>query len=103
MAQFGAKRPRFAPVADTPAGAIPTYDAEKVVTIGKLVKADLSVGFRKRYGKHDLAAAFVGDVEREVSAVGRYDEQFAASDAEDTELPFPAETPCRSDHTQSPM
>ena len=43
MAQFGAKRPRFAPVVDTPAGALPTYDAEKVVTIGKLVKADLSV------------------------------------------------------------
>ena len=43
MAQFGAKRPRFAPVASTPAGALPTYDAEKVVTIGKLVKADLSV------------------------------------------------------------
>ena len=43
MAQFGAKRPRFAPVTDTPAGAIPTYDAEKVVTIGKLVKADLTV------------------------------------------------------------
>ena len=43
MAQFGAKRPRFAPVVDTPAGALPTYDAGKVVTIGKLVKADLSV------------------------------------------------------------
>lgn len=43
MAQFGAKRPRFAPVASTPAGALPTYDADKAVTIGKLVKADLSV------------------------------------------------------------
>ena len=43
MAQFGAKRPRFAPVATTPEGALPTYDFEKVVTIGKLVKADLTV------------------------------------------------------------
>lgn len=37
MAQFGAKRPRFAPVATTPAGALPTYTYEKAVTIGKLV------------------------------------------------------------------
>ena len=43
MAQFGAKRPRFAPVATTPEGALPTYNFEKVVTIGKLVKADLSL------------------------------------------------------------
>lgn len=43
MAQFGAKRPRFAPVKETPEGALPTYDFEKAVTIGKLVKADLTV------------------------------------------------------------
>ena len=43
MAQFGAKRPIFAPVKTTPDGALPTYDYEKVVTIGKLVKADLTV------------------------------------------------------------
>ena len=43
MAQFGAKRPRFAPVKTTPEGALPTYDFEKAVTIGKLVKADLTV------------------------------------------------------------
>lgn len=43
MAQFGAKRPIFAPVATTPDGALPTYNYEKKVVIGKLVKADLSV------------------------------------------------------------
>ena len=43
MAQFGAKRPIFAPVATTPANALPTYNAAKVVNIGKLVKADLTV------------------------------------------------------------
>lgn len=43
MAQFGAKRPIFAPVETTPDGALPTYEYEKVVTIGKLVKADLTV------------------------------------------------------------
>lgn len=43
MAQFGAKRPIFAPTKTTPDGALPTYDYEKVVTVGKLVKADLAV------------------------------------------------------------
>lgn len=43
MAQFGAKRPIFAPVATTPEGALPTYNYEDVVVIGKLVKADLTV------------------------------------------------------------
>lgn len=43
MAQFGAKRPRFAPVTAEPTGALPTYDDTKIVTIGKLVKADLSI------------------------------------------------------------
>ena len=32
MAQFGAKRPRFAPVKETPEGALPTYDFEKAVS-----------------------------------------------------------------------
>lgn len=43
MAQFGAKRPRFAPVATTPENALPTYNFESVVTIGKLVAANLTV------------------------------------------------------------
>ena len=43
MAQFGAKRPIFAPTKTTPDNALPTYDYEKVVTVGKLVKADLDV------------------------------------------------------------
>jgi len=43
MAQFGAKRPRFAPTKTTPDDALPTYDYEKAVTISKLVKADLTV------------------------------------------------------------
>ena len=43
MAQFGAKRPRFAPTATTPDGALPTYNYEAVVTIGKLVAANLTV------------------------------------------------------------
>lgn len=43
MAQFGAKRPRFAPVEATPEGALPTYTFTEAVTIGKLVKADLAV------------------------------------------------------------
>lgn len=43
MAQFGAKRPVFAPIKTTPDGTLPTYDYEKKVTIGKLVKADLTV------------------------------------------------------------
>ena len=43
MAQFGAKRPIFAPTATTPENALPTYNYEKVVTIGKLVAANLTV------------------------------------------------------------
>ena len=43
MAQFGAKRPRFAPTNTTPENALPTYDFEKVVTVGKLVAANLTV------------------------------------------------------------
>lgn len=43
MAQFGAKRPRFAPVATQPEAALPTYNYESAVTIGKLVAANLTV------------------------------------------------------------
>ena len=43
MAQFGAKRPVFAPTKTTPDNALPSYDYENVVTVGKLVKADLTV------------------------------------------------------------
>ena len=43
MAQFGAKRPRFAPTTATPENALPTYDATKIVTVGKLVAANLTV------------------------------------------------------------
>lgn len=43
MAQFGAKYPRFAPVETQGEGVLPTYDYENVVTLGKLIKADLSV------------------------------------------------------------
>lgn len=43
MAQFGAKRPVFAPIKEEPAGKLPTYDYTKSVVIGRLIKADLSV------------------------------------------------------------
>lgn len=43
MAQFGAKRPLFAPTETTPDNALPTYDSTKIITIGRLVKADLTV------------------------------------------------------------
>lgn len=43
MAQFGAKRPRWAPVKNEPENALPEYLYEKVVTLGKLVRADLTV------------------------------------------------------------
>lgn len=43
MAQFGAKRPLWAPVKTEPENALPEYDYEKVVIIGKLVRADLTV------------------------------------------------------------
>ena len=43
MAQFGAKRPKWAPLASEPENALPTYNYQKAVTVGKLVKADLSV------------------------------------------------------------
>lgn len=44
MAQFGAKRPRFAPVATTPENALPTYNFESVVTIGKKPPPALPIG-----------------------------------------------------------
>jgi hypothetical protein len=43
MAQFGAKRPVWAPVTEQPPAALPAYDNTKVITLGKLVKADLTV------------------------------------------------------------
>lgn len=43
MAQFGAKRPVFAPIREEPEGKLPTYDHEKSVVIGRLIKADLAV------------------------------------------------------------
>ena len=56
MAQFGAKRPVFAPIKTTPDGALPTYDYEKKVTLGKLVKADLTVtnASGELYGDDDV-------------------------------------------------
>jgi len=42
MAQFGAKKPRWAPVQTQPDGTLPTYDAAKKIVLGRLVKADLS-------------------------------------------------------------
>lgn len=41
MASFGARYPRFSPIKDEPKGALPTYEGP--VTIGRLVKAELSV------------------------------------------------------------
>ena len=40
---YGAKRPRFAPIATEPAGALPTYTADSAVTVGELVSANLTV------------------------------------------------------------
>ncbi|MBQ6757039.1 MAG: chitobiase/beta-hexosaminidase C-terminal domain-containing protein [Oscillospiraceae bacterium] len=57
MAQFGAKRPRFAPTTATPENALPTYDATKIVTVGKLVAANLTVNNAsgELYGDDGLA------------------------------------------------
>ena len=43
MAHFGAKRPIFNTIATHEENALPTYENEKPIVIGKLVKADLSV------------------------------------------------------------
>lgn len=43
MAQFGLKNPRWAPVATQPDAALPTYTTDKIITLGKAVKADLAV------------------------------------------------------------
>lgn len=55
MASFGAKYPRFAPIKTEPAATLPTYDV--AVTIGKLVKADLTVALAsgKLYADDALA------------------------------------------------
>ncbi len=43
MATYGAKYPKFAPISSEPENALPTYDGAKAATIGRLVKADLTV------------------------------------------------------------
>lgn len=43
MASFGAKRPRFCKITDEPENKLPVYDEAGPITIGKLVKADLTV------------------------------------------------------------
>lgn len=55
MASFGAKNPRFAPIATEPAGALPTY--EEVVSVGRLIKADRSIQYAsgKLYANDELA------------------------------------------------
>lgn len=57
MASFGAKYPRFNTIAAEPAGALPTYASTGPVTIGKLVKADLTVTLAsgKLYADDSLA------------------------------------------------
>lgn len=55
MASFGAKYPRFAKIKEEPTNALPTYEA--AVTIGKLIKADLTVALSsgKLYADDALA------------------------------------------------
>ena len=43
MATYGAKYPKFAPISSEPENALPTYNGAKAATIGRLVKADLTV------------------------------------------------------------
>lgn len=43
MASFGAKYPNFAPIKEEAKNTLPTYNETKKVTIGGLVKADLTV------------------------------------------------------------
>lgn len=55
MASFGAKNPRFAPITEEPAAALPTYGA--IVTVGRLIKADRSIQYAsgKLYANDELA------------------------------------------------
>lgn len=57
MAQFGAKRPIFNPIAETPEDARPTYKEATPLKVGKLVKADLTVTMAsgKLYANDELA------------------------------------------------
>lgn len=57
MATFGAKYPRFNTIASEPEGALPVYAATDPVTIGRLVKADLTVALAsgKLYADDELA------------------------------------------------
>lgn len=43
MATYGAKYPRWAPIVSEPENALPIYDGDAAETIGRLVKADLTV------------------------------------------------------------
>lgn len=43
MASFGAKYPRFNKISNEPENALPKYDAAGPISLGKLVKAELSV------------------------------------------------------------
>lgn len=43
MASIGAIKPRFAPIASEAENALPTYTADKIVVIGKMVRADCTV------------------------------------------------------------
>lgn len=59
MASYGAKDPKFNKITDEPEGELPVYDEKGPVTIGKLVKADLSVVMAsgKLYANDGLAEA----------------------------------------------
>lgn len=82
MAAFGAKYFKYAQIKTEPQDALPTYDQEKTVTIGLLVKADLSVNFAsgELYADDKLAekseefisgtiAAEVDEMEDETAAI----------------------------------
>ena len=55
MASFGAKRPRFAKIKTEPENNFPTYEAP--VTIGKMIKGDLSINYAsgKLFADDELA------------------------------------------------
>lgn len=57
MASFGAKYPRFNPIATEPDAALPTYGPAAPVSLGRLVKADTTVAMAsgKLYADDELA------------------------------------------------
>ncbi len=59
MASFGAKYPRFNKIAEEPENALPKYDPAGPISIGRLVKAELSVSMAsgKLYADDQLAEA----------------------------------------------